>query len=79
MATHKVTFQVPERPLGQSDIEFLVREDGELLGRVLVSQGAIDWAPARSLYRYRLRWARFAEKMEESGWRIRRKGVKGEE
>ncbi len=72
MARHKVTFHLPERPLGPSDIEVIVRRDSDMLGRVLISQGAIEWVPARKQHRYRLRWGRFADVMEERGWRIRR-------
>jgi hypothetical protein len=72
MPTHRVTFHVPERPVGQSDIEFIIRGDHELLGRVLVSRGAIEWVPARKQHRFRLRWERFADVMEECGRRIAR-------
>lgn len=65
---HKVTFSVPERDLGRADIEFLVRKDGSVFGKLLVSKGAIVW---RKKWKYRrgkkLGWARFADLMQAQG------------
>jgi hypothetical protein len=34
---------LPERELGRADMEFLVRRDGSVLGKLLVSKGAVVW------------------------------------
>lgn len=45
---HEVTFQVPERVLGKSDIQFRVKADGEVLGELRVSKGAVVWYSKKS-------------------------------
>jgi hypothetical protein len=68
---HKVTFSMPEREVGRSDIEFLVRKNGSVVGRLLVSKGAIVWRKRWKSKRGRkLGWARFHELMQEYGRRI---------
>ncbi len=55
-----------------ADAEIEVRgSDGELLGRLLVSRGSVDWAPANKQLRHRMNWRRFARLMEEEGRLIR--------
>jgi len=45
---HEVTFQVPKRVLGKSDIQFLVKADGDVFGELRVSKGAIVWYSKKS-------------------------------
>ncbi len=55
-----------------ADAEIEVRgTDGELLGRLLVSRGSVDWAPANKQRRYRMNWRRFARLMEDEGRLVR--------
>ena len=35
---HDVQFSVPSRQLGRSDIEFMVKKDGDLIGTLKVSE-----------------------------------------
>ena len=42
---HDVAFTLPERPLGKVDIEFMVKKNGAVLGKLKVSKGTIDWVP----------------------------------
>jgi len=42
---HKVDFTVPERSLGNSDIEFSVYTEEGKLGTLRISKGGIDWYP----------------------------------
>ena len=42
---HKVTVSVPNREVFKTDIEFLVRQDGQVLGKLLVSKGNVVWRP----------------------------------
>jgi hypothetical protein len=68
---HKVTFSMPEREVGHSDIEFLVRRNGSVVGRLLVSKGAIVWRKKWKSKRGRkLGWADFHALMQEHGQRI---------
>jgi hypothetical protein len=38
---HKVTFTLPDREIGKADIEFLVKSDGIVFAKLLVSKGAV--------------------------------------
>ena len=63
MAKHKVTFTVPERPLGKTDIELKIKKDDELLGVLKVSKGGPDWFPKRGRHQ-RVSWTTLANWME---------------
>lgn len=73
MPQHRADFQVPNRPLGKSDIVFRVYEDDELYGTLKVSFGALDWIPANAPHSmpYRITWDRFDAFAKEKGYRIR--------
>jgi hypothetical protein len=73
MARHAITCTIPAAEIVNSDVDLAVWSDDELLGRLHVSRGTIDWTPARSTtYCYSFAWERFAELMEEHGKRKRR-------
>ena len=56
MAKHKVSFNVPNRPLSHADVIFSVREDGGKFGELRISQGALVWFPKNKHIGYRLSW-----------------------
>jgi hypothetical protein len=53
---HQVTFRIPDRPVGQKDLVFSVRQNGEKFGRLKVSKGCIVWLPGRKSKAFRLSW-----------------------
>ena len=65
MAKHDVSFEVPRRQLGRSDVSFRVRADGELLGTLTVSNGSIVWFLPGTSYGCKMGWARFNEMMQK--------------
>jgi len=67
MAEHDVNFSVPERPLANADVVFIVEEDGERLGTLKVSKGCLDWLPARKWRDkpFRIDWSRFDRLVRE--------------
>ena len=69
MPTHKVTLQFPQDiSVASTDVEFTVRSDGRLLGRVQISTGSIDWFPSpNKKRRFEMSWERFARLMREEG------------
>ena len=68
MATHEITLKIPRGiEVANTDIEVFVREDGEILGRVRISSGSIDWIPRMGRRSKTMRWRKFAETMEELG------------
>src|SRR5580692_1362630 len=64
MATHDVTMNL-SHPITvmNVDVEFEVRADGELMGKVQISRGGIDWMPFKSHPRAAT-WEQFAAWME---------------
>ena len=67
MGQHKVNFDMPERLLGQSDIRFTVYRNDRLLGRLLISQGCVEWVPRYRQSKFQLTWRKLAELFEEYG------------
>lgn len=71
MARHDVRFTIPERTLGNADIEFAVYSDDERLGVLKVSKGALVWRPANKKLGYVVRWDAFDRIMQDNGRRER--------
>lgn len=71
MARHDVRFTVPERTLGNSDIEFAVYSDDERLGLLKVSKGAVVWRHANKKLGRVMGWAAFDRLMQNEGRRER--------
>ena len=63
--THDVSMIIPERTLGKSDAKFAVYEDGELLGTLEVSKGAIVWFPPGTSYGHKVLWSEFDAIMKQ--------------
>ena len=59
MAKHNVSFSLPKRELGKSDIIIEVFSDDERLGKVTISKGALEWYPANAKKPYKLEWSQF--------------------
>ena len=67
MASHSIEMQLPKTQVVKTDVEFIVRENGRILGRLLISKGCIDWVPNNHRKtKYRNSWRSFAAWMEES-------------
>ena len=64
MPVHDVTMNL-SHPITvmNVDVEFEVRSDGELMGKVQISRGGIDWMPFKSHPRT-ASWEQFAAWME---------------
>ena len=67
MASHDVTFSVPDRPLGKTDIDFHVVADDTKLGTLRVSKGALVWYPKNGKNGRKITWAAFDAFMREKG------------
>lgn len=65
--SYEATIRVPDRPVGNKDIVFKVRKDGEVLGRLKVSKGALVWLPGSKSKGYRLSWDQLARLAEDNG------------
>ena len=71
MPRHDVRFTVPERRLGNADIEFAVYSDGERLGLLKVSKGAVVWRHASKKRGSSMDWGSFDRMMQAEGKRER--------
>lgn len=69
---HDVRFSVPPRTLGKSDIEFVVRRNGEKFGTLRVSKGSLVWFPRKGVKGRKVSWRRFDAFMEDKPMRERR-------
>ena len=63
MPRHDVRFTIPERRLGNADIEFAVYSDEQRLGLLQVSKGALVWRPANKKRGFLVGWSRFDQIM----------------
>lgn len=64
---HDIKFKIPERELGKSDIEFIVREDDEILGTLKISKGSVDWYRRNGKKPYKeLTWKKFVDIIENN-------------
>ena len=68
---HNVSFTLPERNLGKADAVFTVRQDGYMLGTLLVSKGAIVWVPSGHEFGHKMSWSVFDSVMQANGRRVR--------
>ena len=66
MAKHEVTFELPTRKLGRSDVKFPVKRDGEMFGTLAVSHGAVVWFPKGVSYGHKATWRRFNALMKQA-------------
>lgn len=68
MATHDISFSIPQKFVLSKDVEFDIKSNGTKLGTLLISKGNVEWIPANnSVKKRRLSWENFAELMETEG------------
>ena len=73
MAKHDVSFSVPQRPLGRSDVKFVVKQDGKVHGTLAVSNGSIVWFPKNTNYGLKVGWAKFEKIMQDNASKVERR------
>lgn len=73
MAKHNVLFNIPQRALGTADVEFLVKQDGTVLGTLAVSNGSVVWFPKGTKYGFKVNWTEFNDIMQESAKRFEKR------
>ena len=65
---HSVELKLPKTQVVKTDVEFIIKKDGKLLGRLNVSQGNLEWIPAgNSVRKYRVRWSTLDAIMRRHG------------
>ena len=59
---------IPKTQVIKTDVEFIIKQDGKLLGRLNVSKGNLEWIPSGNYVRkYKIRWASLDELMRKYG------------
>jgi hypothetical protein len=61
---HDVSFTLPEQPLGKVNVNFLVKKNDTVLGRLQLSRGGVDWYPKNAKVPKKFSWAKFAAQLE---------------
>lgn len=72
---HEVTFDLPTRDLGKSDIHFTVKIDGSIFGKLEVSKGALVWYP-NTTYGHKMTWTELHNEMQKYPRSEKRKKTK---
>jgi hypothetical protein len=67
MPKHEIITHVPLHVMTNEDFTIEVRSDDELLGDLIIGQGAVTWHPGGKQYSYAMGWERFADFMQEHG------------
>ena len=73
MAKHKVTFELPIRELGSSDVKFRIKRDGEMFGTLAISNGSVVWFPKSTSKGHQMGWKRFDELMKTEAKQVERR------
>lgn len=73
MPKHTVTFNIPERELGRADVQFVVRQDGQVLGTLAVSNGSLVWFPKKTTNGMKMSWSRFDSIMQAESRKVEKR------
>jgi hypothetical protein len=64
---------LPKTPISLTDVEFAIKKNGVLLGKLKISKGNIQWWPSgASKNGYRLSWSTLGEVFLNHGTPIKR-------
>jgi hypothetical protein len=63
---YDVDFTVPSRPLGKTDIRFVIRTGDGVLGTLRISKGALVWFPKKTNYGHKVPWHQFHRLITEN-------------
>src|SRR5437868_297597 len=53
---YDILFSMPERTLGRSDVEFVVKSGKQTLGTLRISKGSLVWFPRGTSIGHRISW-----------------------
>jgi len=70
---HTVSMSLPKTTISKPDVEFAIKKNGVLLGKLKISKGNIQWWPSgASKNGYRLSWSTLGEVFLNHGTPIKR-------
>jgi hypothetical protein len=68
MASHEIEMYLPKTQVVKTDVEFVIRENNKILGRLFISKGNIEWVPNNHrTTKYSHKWSEFADWMKATG------------
>jgi hypothetical protein len=73
MAKHDVFFNIPQRPLGKADVEFIIKSNDSILGTLAVSNGSIVWFPRGTTNGFKVSWSQFDDLMQSGATRFEKR------
>lgn len=68
MPKHEVFLNLPTFEMFKVDAQFLIHQDGELLGQVTISKGGIDYKPYKKKKAIKINWTQFDRIVKEFGY-----------
>ena len=72
MARHGIELIAPPLDVGKVDVVFSVRRNRRAFGKLKVSQGRVEWMPAKKKdYAFEIGWADFDQLFEAEGKKVR--------
>lgn len=70
---YDVSFSIPKRTLGNSDVKFAVWRNGEKLGTLAISKGSVVWFPRNYKWGHKVSWSKFDRIIAKEGTRWERR------
>lgn len=66
MPKHNVWVALPSHEMGNTDATFHIYQDNEILGRIKISKGGIDWYPKNRKVPKSMSWTKFDSVFKEN-------------
>jgi hypothetical protein len=68
---HEIFFDINTKFVLKKDVTFEIKKDGKKLGELLISQGNLEWMPAKGKVRkHRIEWDALDSFMKENGTEV---------
>ncbi len=64
---YDVTLKTAAFDVANRDITFGIKQDGSVLGHLLISKGGVEWVPKDHEKGHHMKWSEFASRMIEFG------------
>ena len=64
---YDVTLKTAAFDVANKDLVFDIKQDGSVLGHLLISKGGVEWVPKDHEKGHRMKWTEFASTMVQYG------------
>jgi len=65
MAHHNLVLHLPGVELGKSDAEFTIYQNSEVLGKIKISKGGLDYYPFKKKKPIKIQWSQFDQMIRD--------------